>query len=382
MSEANAELAGHGPDIVDMFGGDEKPDAATGARRSPTYRKIRQWGRTIVIALPGIIPLAVYAVSEWLLIKATLFDFNIGLRFDVAHDYKHFFDGSIAGKEAGARYFVATSLLVFLITGAAAFVVVIWLMRQNFVRLSRSASYNKSGFAKAVGCIAVLFIVTVIVAWVDKARLYEYVGRGVFPQLLDLYFRGRPQLGFDPSHVMSDLLTWTSTLAIITGVAIAVCGGTFLAGISVNSVGGKPTYDEVKAYFADRVARLKILLVAASACFVAGILHFKAWQAWPLSLMRSDSIVEKQYSALIDGLANYQGTRFALVLLSILFCAQLGLRVGAKHLLAGYTETPAKLFTDSGLSFDIPETMKSTLTILAPLLVGPLVEIFKAVSAS
>jgi hypothetical protein len=350
--------------------------------RTTTSGTVR-WAITITaIALPALLPLTIYAASELLLVKATIFSLGIDIHFDVAHDYKYFFDGSVAGHEANARYFVATSLLVLLFVSVGATLTSAWIIFQNFKPLRRNDSYDKRGLWAAAVFIIVLLVLTLTIAWLHKARLYEYVGRDVFPYLLQLYFTGRPGLPFEPATIMSNLLKVTSTLAIIAAVFVTVCCGTFLTGLSDPGRMKTTPYTEIKSFMSGRVVRLKILLVAASLCFVAGLLHFKAWQAWPLALMKEDSVTSKQYSLLTEGLTTYEGTRFALVLISILACTVLGLRFGASRILARRSESVDQLFTDSGLTFSVPEIVRSTMTVIAPLLVGPVVSVLQGIAGN
>jgi hypothetical protein len=70
--------------------------------------------------------------------------------------------------------------------------------------------------------------------------------------------------------------------------------------------------------------------------------------------------------------------RFALVLFSLLACMYLAVRWSAMRL----TDKASmdKLLAEPGLTFNIPQIMQSTVTVIAPLLVGPVADALKNVT--
>lgn len=332
--------------------------------------------RSLVLLLPVFPAVLVYLLSGALMAGGSFKKIAIGLPADPAR-YKYMFDGSIVGQEMNARYFVLTSLVVLLVASAAATATALWVFYQNFEPLQIDQARNTA----ALRCIAAASSLALVVAlawvWLGHApQFHMYVGKDVFPTLVPLYFNGREGFAFDQTFIIQTLPRIASTLSLIPGVCIVVCGCTFLIRYCQAVGKARPTYEEVKSYGLERLARLRILLSVSSALFVAAVLYSKAYLAWPLAVMHKDFIA--QYSSAVEGFTTFEGVRFALVLFSLLACMYLAVRWSAMRL----TDKASmdKLLAEPGLTFNIPQIMQSTVTVIAPLLVGPVADALKNVS--
>jgi hypothetical protein len=304
----------------------------------------------------------------------------IGLPTDPAR-YAYLFDGSIVGQEMNARYFVLTSLVVLIVASAAATVTALWVFYQNFEPLQKDQARNTA----ALKCIAAAssLALAAALAWVwlgHPPQFHMYVGKDVFPTLVPLYFNGREGFAFDQTFIIQTLPRIASTLSLIPGICIVACGCTFLVRYRQAARKARPTYEEVKSYSLERLARLRILLSVSSALFVAAVLYSKAYLAWPLAIIHKDFIAYDQYFSAVEGFTTFESVRFALVLFSLLVCMYLAVRLSALWLMDRQSQSMEKLFAEPGLTFNIPQIIQSTMTVLAPLLVGPIADALKSVT--
>jgi hypothetical protein len=278
-----------------------------------------------------------------------------GLKVETVPDLKHFLI------ELRARYVWLAAALLNIIVPIVAIILSIATIR-SYVKGAKLVWTVVIGLLLCVGNLGYLFY-----SAETKNALYQLV----FGFTYDMLTRSGALSSMLLLHVYM-IIALINVLAAITPILLllAVCGILALPQLTRN-------YDPMD--LAQRMRRLKEIIYVGSAFLVIGILHMSMWLNWSSSLV-SDPELSSGFSNLAWSVSAYWGVAFTLVLALTYVPSTVYLQIKARELITtGKKAMGAKeaeqWLTENGLSFTINNQLTQGISILAPILAGPIIDI-------
>lgn len=316
---------------------------------------------------PAFIPVAIVAAGFWLIAQIA--------RGDLLIEHPIWNPTEIVGKEAAARYWVATSLLLLIAAAGVAVATAVGIGLRNL------------DWRKCCGRLAIIALlmtaIYVLIYHLDGPfdlacnHLYDCLGSGLFESTIGIY----------PSHaadlsLIETIVNAGNVAGIVASAFVAVAVATLIPDASPALVGNSgfadaSEIDKAAAKLARKVRDLKYLLFAAAAVLFAGVVQMKAWRDWPLAFFPSP---DTPYTALADASVNFQAFHSVLILAAIFVPTAIRLHFAADELSkrepsVGKNPTEReKWMVEHGIAIPYREQGGRIFALITPFLASPLVE--------
>jgi len=330
-------------------------------------------GRYYVFAV--LLPLA--CLAPWGLVTEAAPDFPTkgerwGVFSPVAIDLKPFdpsnLVGSMAIDEHVNRLFSASTATLLAIIAVA-----VTLMGLMIAWREIASTKDRIVF----GC-AWLLLIVVLISVMDPSRhgtrIIALLGHDVFDKTVGAIYGGKPLV------LLKRLLMMASIIVVVGGATLAVAVTTLAAsGSRLRTLDDLPILDKLRT-------RLDLILFASALVLGVGLIDMKQWQAWPLPFV----VDAKQYEKLTNAFIAFQSVCYVGVLATlylptalVLNAARARIRRDAVAITAvgAATRSPA----NDGVTDNQASSLSSavaplavfmrSMTVLSPLLVGPIATI-------
>ena len=214
-----------------------------------------------------------------------------------------------------------------------------------------------------------LALVILLIAVVDPskhgARVYALLGLDVYVQTAGRIYMGKPLA------LLNGLLTAANLIVVFGGSTLAIAVTMLAAsGSRLRTFGDLPTLERLRR-------RLDLILFASALVLAVGLIDMKQWHAWPLPF-----VVDKAaYVSLTNAFVAFQSVCYVGVLAGIylptaivLDAARSRIRTeaGGGRPIADPASPPAISLSPTISPIDV---LLRTVTVLSPILVGPLATI-------
>lgn len=316
--------------------------------------------------LPAIAPFFVLLVGMWLIQQVNITDIKI-----LPPDFK---TEKIAGNEGLARYWVALSLLIFVVVsvGASAFAA-------NAVWKTAKDKTRRWGFAVTISGLIVLSLI--VVGVMEPSPFYEYLGSGVFDNTLKKY-PGTP----NTLRTLERFIDIGNVVGILAAAFLAAAVCVLVPDKSKTLTAANPddqeassdnqkAIDDAAVEIAQQIHLLKNLLGAATLVLLTGLIHMKAWREWPLAYWL-DAVQPSAvaFSNLVNATITFQAGHFVCILAAIFLPIAFRLRTESIHLaILEHGELVTKVhetwLSNKGLTLSTSEIVQRAIAIASPFLV-------------
>ena len=274
---------------------------------------------------------------------------------------------AIAGGEAGARLWVATTLVILIVATIAAVALSLWTMYER-------------------GCLGRGALWTVVVAgamaWFAASRdfaIIDHLGNGVFDKTVGHYPAGGAVLA---------ALKRSIDVANIAGIVVATAVAVAVACLAPMPLqpGAAADIDQAVRDIAGRARDLKYLLFAAAMVLFVAVVFMKAWRDWPLAYWdeAGRQAAGKAYEAVAAASVSYDACVFVLVLAAIFIPMALRLRAAGREVAArdpAVGSDPAardRWLTAHGIVLSVSEQAQRVIAIVLPFLAAPAGDLVQA----
>lgn len=283
---------------------------------------------------------------------------------------------NIAGPEASARLWVATTFLVLIVAAIGAMIAVAALMLRHFERPALGI-----GIATAVALAAMLGV-----GVFGAFDLVEHLG-GVFEATVGRYPTPESGLAFLRRMILVGNIAGITAAAFIA-VAVAALVPPVLPDIAGNTPEEvRKSIDAVASELASKVRAMKYLIIAAAMVLLAAVVHMKAWRDWPLAFFSEKDPAYKSYEALAGATVTYDAFYFVLILAAMFLPMSWWLRNTGSQLAAldpavgGDPAAQQRWLTANGITLTFGEQAQRFITIVSPFLGLPALELLKKVTS-
>jgi len=350
---------------------------------------VQAWRITACYALGYFAPffygLLVAAAGLWLFDRFSLKDIVVDLT-----DASLSRDATTSGRQADARYWVATTTLLLACMALAAAVLTVKIIGHEtsaYPRRRRILTW----FAALSSIAITVFLLT------SGGPSYDRLGKDVFVQTvfvpqgicetakncppssssscqgfaLECRLWGQPR---DLVKMAIDIANVAATIAAVL-VAVAICSlRRPLAGVTPADM------DSDAADLARRIRWLKYLLVVAAVVLFFGVVQMQSWRYWPLAAWpeaKSPQLAHDNYKKLADGSIHLQAAHFTLILIAIFAPMALWLRQQARDLAqralpGGGPDSQLRWLEARQLVLPANEMAQRVLALVSPYLAAPL----------
>ena len=274
---------------------------------------------------------------------------------------------AIAGGEAGARLWVATTLIILIVATIAAVALSLWTMCERHWL--------------AWGALWTVVVVGAI-AWFAASRdfaVIDHLGKDVFKVTLGAYPAGGASLRALARAV--DIANLAGIVAAVA-VAVAVAGlapAPFQPAAAATPAQLRDAIDRAVRDIAGRARDLKYLLFAAAMVLFVAVVFMKAWRGWPLAYWddAGRQTAGKAYETVAAASVSYDACLFVLVLAAIFIPTALRLRAAGRDVAASdpaVGNDPAardRWLTAHGIVLSVSEQAQRVIAIVLPFLAAP-----------
>ena len=319
---------------------------------------------------------------------------------------------SALGAVIAGKHFIVTTTMLFIAAAGAMVVIAVWTIWEISAEVRGDDALTDMSRADALLSIALVVILVSIPALVvilgaaqcGTPYLFQCMGKGVLPELLDNYAKRLIASDLKPFET----LAWAE---IISTRTIGAAGMILLAAMvmvprgleaPVLDANGQPTDAPVpvkalKEWFSGRVRRFELLSFVISLALVAGIAQMSSWVRWPLAIMNEDVLIgggtvgflKGNYQALTDSVLQFSAVWYGLMVAALIFATRAVLAYKCRQLAAEIVDDPGtsdddrktaqKLIDDTfaGASPQVYfERYRTYLLALAPAIAQQLLEVF------
>ena len=243
------------------------------------------------------------------------------------------------GAAFAGKHTIVTATMLFIAALLLMVVAAGWTIWQILAEVRSDDLTDMSGADAllSVGLVAVIVSIPALIvifapAQCDTTYLFECVGKGILPDLMERFAAlvGAPDLR--PFNT----LKWAE---IVSTRAIGIAGLVTLAAMvmlprgledRVQDANGLPRpipASKLKTWFTGRLRRFELLSFVVALVLVAGIAQMSTWMHWPKALMRADVMagaeaLKGNYEALTDSLLHFNAVWYGLVVATLIFATR------------------------------------------------------------
>jgi hypothetical protein len=271
--------------------------------------------------------------------------------FDPAH-----LDEALAARELVNRVHSLSTATLLAIAALAA-IIVGWMTACREARSSED---------RIVFGGAWLALITLLIVVVDPSkhgpRVYGLLGLDVFARTAGSIYMGKPLA------LLNGLLTAANLIVVFGGSTLAIAVTTLAAsGSRLHTFDDLPTLERLRR-------RLDLILFTSALVLAIGLVDMKQWHAWPLPFVADPAA----YAQLTNAFVAFQSVCYVGVLAGIYLPTAIVLdaarsrirtQVGGGRPIADPATSPAASLSPTASPIDI---LLRTVTVLSPILVGPL----------
>jgi hypothetical protein len=300
------------------------------------------------------------------------------LRPDIPIAIPEWQPAAVAGAEATARLWAATTLLVLSVVAIGAVLVAASIMYRHLER-------------GALGIVIAAIVAAVAIVALEisgPSPLYRDLGEGVFAKTIGSY--PKAGIGLEAVDIM---IRWANLFGTAAAAFLAVAVSALVPG-PVPDLSGKTLVEAREAIdaavrkLATKVRDMKYLLLSAAFVLFAAIVHMKAWRDWPLAFFpEKDAGGRKAYEALAGATVTYDAFHFVLILAAIFLPVAYWLR-GAGHAIAALDPTigrdsaaQERWLSANGIALPVGEQVQRVIAIVSPFLGAPALDLLKKLAS-
>jgi hypothetical protein len=224
-----------------------------------------------------------------------------------------------------------------------------------------------------------LLLIVVLISVMDPSRhgtrIIALLGHDVFDKTVGAIYGGKPLV------LLKRLLMMASIIVVVGGATLAIAVTTLAAsGSRLRTLDDLPILDKLRT-------RLDLILFASALVLGVGLIDMKQWQAWPLPFV----VDAKQYEKLTNAFIAFQSVCYVGVLATLYLPTALVLNAARARIRLDAVATAVGAATRSPANDGAADNQASSLssavapftvfmrsmTVLSPLLVGPIATIIQ-----